>query len=121
MARKEKAMMDLLHAEPVRRMAEKYKATPAQVLLRYALERGCSVIPKTTMKDRLLENAMALHIMTQNAQRPPEANLAKDLDNLQDELIELVRTNHPNRRDGNVDDLTRLCWRRDPLRHLDFE
>jgi diketogulonate reductase-like aldo/keto reductase len=38
-------------------MAAKYKKTAAQVLIRWALQKGMIVIPKSTHKDRIVENA----------------------------------------------------------------
>ena len=37
-------------------IAKKHNKTPAQVLLRWATQRGLAVIPKSNNKDRLLEN-----------------------------------------------------------------
>ena len=37
-------------------LAEKYKRTPAQVLLRYLLQLGCIVIPKSVKMMRIVEN-----------------------------------------------------------------
>ena len=71
-------------------------ATPAQVLLRWALERGAAVIPKTVSAARLSENAGALDVKL-----PPET----------------VRELSAMDRGGEG----RLCWRADPLRMLDFE
>ncbi|EMS18072.1 xylose and arabinose reductase [Rhodotorula toruloides NP11] len=38
-------------------IAEKYKKSPAQVLIRYGLDRGFIVIPKSTHKERIIDNA----------------------------------------------------------------
>jgi 2,5-diketo-D-gluconate reductase A len=38
-------------------IAEQYHRTPAQVLLRWAVQRGVPVIPKSGNKDRIAENA----------------------------------------------------------------
>jgi len=40
----------------VTKIAEKYKRTPAQVLLRWATQRGLAVIPKSNNKERLEQN-----------------------------------------------------------------
>ncbi|STQ86868.1 aldo/keto reductase [Helicobacter muridarum] len=37
-------------------IAQKYNKTPAQVILRYFIEQGISVIPKTSKKHRMVEN-----------------------------------------------------------------
>jgi diketogulonate reductase-like aldo/keto reductase len=37
-------------------IAEKYGKTPAQVILRWHLQRGVSVIPKSVKEHRMLEN-----------------------------------------------------------------
>lgn len=46
----------LLHHPEIQRLSQKYKKTTAQVLLRWALERGATVIPKSSNPDRLREN-----------------------------------------------------------------
>ena len=38
-------------------VASKYSKTPAQILIRWALQRGVVVIPKSSRKERILENA----------------------------------------------------------------
>jgi diketogulonate reductase-like aldo/keto reductase len=71
--------------------------TPAQVLLRYALQRNCAITPKTTSVERMKENANLFHFQLSKQQM-------KLLDDLQ-----------------APGDAGRLCWRTDPLRMLDFE
>ena len=45
-------------AQPVvRRIAERHGRTPAQVVLRWGIQRGTSIIPKTSKAERLRENA----------------------------------------------------------------
>ncbi|KAI5479798.1 hypothetical protein MNV49_002610 [Pseudohyphozyma bogoriensis] len=39
------------------RLAEKYKKSPAQILIRYGLDRGFVVIPKSTKQERIADNA----------------------------------------------------------------
>lgn len=40
----------------VKNIAKKYKKTPAQILLRWGVQRGTSIIPKSTKEHRLIEN-----------------------------------------------------------------
>jgi diketogulonate reductase-like aldo/keto reductase len=46
-----------LRAEPVVRIAERLGRTPAQVLLRWCVQRGIPVIPKSTHRERIESNA----------------------------------------------------------------
>lgn len=50
----------LLQHEVVAKIAAKVERTSAQVLLRWALERGCAIIPKSTNTKRLGENIEVL-------------------------------------------------------------
>ncbi|MEL7217812.1 MAG: aldo/keto reductase [Pseudomonadota bacterium] len=53
MARKEES---LLETAPVMVAAQAHRKKPAQVLLRWGVQRGTSVIPKTTKPERMQEN-----------------------------------------------------------------
>jgi diketogulonate reductase-like aldo/keto reductase len=46
-----------LTSDTVERIARRQERTPAQVLLRWAIERGIPVIPKSTHRERIAENA----------------------------------------------------------------
>lgn len=48
--------LEMFEEEPVRKAAEKYGKTPAQVLLRFLLQSGVSVIPKSVHEERIAEN-----------------------------------------------------------------
>ncbi|KAL7194951.1 hypothetical protein ACSBR1_035208 [Camellia fascicularis] len=47
---------DLIHHPTVERVAKKLNRTPGQVLVRWAIQRGTSVIPKSSHSDRIKEN-----------------------------------------------------------------
>ncbi|KAA8492537.1 Alcohol dehydrogenase NADP(+) [Porphyridium purpureum] len=47
---------ELLQDQAIVRIAERHGKTPAQVVLRWQLERGVSVVPKTVNEGRLVEN-----------------------------------------------------------------
>ncbi|VDO70500.1 unnamed protein product [Haemonchus placei] len=40
----------------VKKLAEKYSKTPAQILLRYVMDRNIAVIPKSVHSERIVEN-----------------------------------------------------------------
>jgi diketogulonate reductase-like aldo/keto reductase len=46
-----------LGSDTVARIAQRHGRTPAQVLLRWCIERGIPVIPKSTHHERIAENA----------------------------------------------------------------
>lgn len=47
---------DLIHHPTVERVANKLNKSPGQVLVRWAIQRGTSVIPKSTNPERIKEN-----------------------------------------------------------------
>jgi aldehyde reductase len=57
---KEGSNFKLLEDEVVEHIADKYERTPAQILLRFLLEQGFAVIPKTSSVKRLEENESVL-------------------------------------------------------------
>ncbi len=46
----------VLENEAVRHLAVKYSRTPAQIVLRWGVQRGTAIVPKTTKLERLKEN-----------------------------------------------------------------
>ena len=96
-----------------RTLADEHRdeVTPAQLLLRWGLEKGAALIPKTTSMERLQENAGVFDFSMSPQQ----------VDGLEAELLSTVRNNNPECPAGDVESLTRLCWRSDPLRMLDFD
>ena len=45
----------------INRLAQEYQVTPAQLLLRWALEQGFAVIPKSLSSTHLAENLKLFH------------------------------------------------------------
>lgn len=58
---------ELLEHEEVKKIAKVYDVSPAQVLLRWAIQHGFSVIPKTISISRLQENAEVNHFKISTA------------------------------------------------------
>lgn len=52
----------LLENETIQKIAEKHDASPAQILIKWHLERGTAVIPKSTSKDHLISNLKSSEI-----------------------------------------------------------
>ncbi len=52
----------MLEDETIRTIAEKNKATPAQILLAWNMQRGVAVIPKAVQEPHLKENIAALNV-----------------------------------------------------------
>ena len=46
----------------IRAVADAHEATPAQVSLAYLMKLGCSVVPKTSNPQRLVENLGAVDL-----------------------------------------------------------
>ena len=93
----------MLESDPVveitKRLSEtsSRSVTPAQVLLRYALERNCSIVPKTSSVDRMKENADIFDFT------------------LTDDDMKALSCIAPN-----VEGDGRICWRKEPFRMLEF-
>eukprot|EP00927_Polykrikos_kofoidii_P000851 TRINITY_DN10323_c0_g1_i2.p1 TRINITY_DN10323_c0_g1~~TRINITY_DN10323_c0_g1_i2.p1 ORF type:complete len:402 (-),score=56.78 TRINITY_DN10323_c0_g1_i2:51-1205(-) len=49
----------ILENPVILRIAQRHARTPAQVVLRWGLQRGCSLVPKSTQRQRLVENLNA--------------------------------------------------------------
>lgn len=90
----------LLGRPEVIRLAEKHATTPAGVLLKWALQRGIGVLPKSSSPARMRDNLAA-------CQAPWV---------LDEEDLELLGS-----LDQSGSEASRLCWARDPLKHLDFD
>lgn len=73
------------------------RVTPAQVLLRWALQRNSAIVPKTSTPERMKENADIFDFVLTD-----------------EEMIDISSVAPSVEGDG------RLCWRTEPLRMLDF-
>jgi len=86
-------------------IAKKYNKSPSQVLLRWATDQGHVVIPKSTNPKHMKENVEAVSFIDWKAGLDEnDMTLLAELDQSQLNI-----------------DAVRLCWIRDPLKHLDFE
>ena len=94
-------VVSLLKSRSVVSLARDRKVTPAQILLRWALSQNCVVIPKSSSIDRMKENAGALSFSL-----TPE---------------EIAAISSGIQSDMSTTTSGRLCWRNEPLRHLDFD
>jgi diketogulonate reductase-like aldo/keto reductase len=55
-----------LTSDTVARIARRQGRTPAQVLLRWCIERGIPIIPKSTHRERIAENAQLFDFRLSN-------------------------------------------------------
>ncbi|XP_044730730.1 1,5-anhydro-D-fructose reductase [Chrysoperla carnea] len=61
-----KEIPDELANETVKKIAEKYNVTPAQILLRYTVQRGIAAIPKSINPTRIKANISIFHFELDN-------------------------------------------------------
>jgi diketogulonate reductase-like aldo/keto reductase len=87
----------LLTCPVVAKIASAHKVTPAQVLLRYALQKNYAICPKTSKRLRMRENSDIFGFSLTDT----------DMKQLQDLEV--------------PGESARLCWRNDPFRLLNFE
>jgi diketogulonate reductase-like aldo/keto reductase len=96
----------LADREEIRNIAEKHGKTPSQILLRWATQQGFAVIPKTGNANHMRENVAAV---------VKDGWKSGDLD--ADDMKQIAALDQYE----TAEDKARLCWVRDPLRHLNFE
>jgi diketogulonate reductase-like aldo/keto reductase len=104
------AVLCLSHAPPVLDVAQQVSRTPAQVLLRWGIEKNMALIPKTSSKERMIENANAL-----------EFSLSPEQVDLLDTQLQQALKQAAETEGMNTKSMARLCWRNDPLRDLEFD
>jgi alcohol dehydrogenase (NADP+) len=63
-----KALCSLLKHPQINNIAESHQASPAQVLIKWAIQRGTAVIPKSVNAERLQQNFDALKINLSSAE-----------------------------------------------------
>ena len=87
----------LIESAPILNVSKRLNKTPAQILLRWSIQRNCAIVPKTCNPSRMVEN--------------------KDIFDfkLSDEDMHLISSLS----DGVGDEEGRLCWRTEPLRMPD--
>ena len=68
----------VLNENAVKVAAERLDRTPAQVVLRWGLQRGTAVIPKTSKKERLIENQSLFDFELSNQEMSDISNLNVD-------------------------------------------
>ena len=68
----------LLEDATVKRLAERKGCSPGQLLIAWALERGTSVIPKSTNPGRILQNLKATEISLLESEMQELNNLGRD-------------------------------------------
>jgi len=100
----------LSNTPPVLALAAETNRSSAQVLLRWGLEKNFALVPKTSSKERMIENSGILDFSLS----------ASQITILESELQEAL-AKAAKRENKEVESMARLCWRNDPLRDLDFE
>jgi len=108
------SVVSLMKSKAVVSLAQKKEATSAQVLLSWALSQNCAVIPKASSMERMKENAGAMNITLTSEE------VAEITNNIQSDIM-VKSTSQEEEEEEGVVGAGRLCWRRDPLRHLDFD
>ena len=87
----------LLAAAPILEASKRLNKTPAQILLRWSLQRNCAIVPKTCDPDRMKENSAIFDFELSEEEMKAISNLSE----------------------GVGDDEGRICWRTEPFRMPD--
>ena len=67
----------LLDNELIKEIAEKHNVSPAQVLIKWAVDRGTAVIPKSTSENHLIDNLKSVELELDNADQKQIQSLDK--------------------------------------------
>jgi diketogulonate reductase-like aldo/keto reductase len=108
-----KEFINLLSVQPVLNLAQLCNKSPAQILLRWAIDQGVPIIPKTTSINRMQENANIFDFQLS------EGQIQQLTIDIQQQLLNQEVNDNNDTNFASVIP-TRLCWRNDPLRLLDF-
>jgi diketogulonate reductase-like aldo/keto reductase len=100
----------LSNSPPVLALAAETNRTSAQVLLRWGLDKNFALVPKTSSKERMIENLEILDFSLSAAQ----------IEKLENELQNALKK-AAILENKEVESMARLCWRNDPLRDLLFD
>jgi aldehyde reductase len=106
----EQPVTKLLNSPPVLNLSKEVDRTPAQVLLRWALEKNLALVPKSSSPERMSENASIFDFSLSLEQ----------MERLESALANAI-AEAASKEGESVADMARLCWRNDPLRLLDFD
>eukprot|EP00986_Skeletonema_menzelii_P009769 scaffold4530_cov146-Skeletonema_menzelii.AAC.12 len=86
----------LLESTPVLEASKRLNKNPAQILLRWSIQRNCAIVPKTCDPNRMKENSNIFDFELSEKEMKDIANLSE-----------------------GVGDEGQLCWRTEKLRMLD--
>ena len=105
--------------EEVADVAERLGRTPAQVLLRWATQRGHCVIPKSTDADHMRMNLEAVSDGGGGFRLSDEDMEA--IGSLDQSRVDAPSSDGTGISGSRPNEKARLCWVRDPLKMLDFD
>ena len=87
---------ELMQIDTIIEIANKHKVTAAQVLIAWQTHRGCSVIPKSTNKNRIISNFEASGIILDNDDMSRIANLDKNYRYVNGKFFEIPGNGYTN-------------------------
>mmetsp|Transcript_37969 Transcript_37969/g.90869 ORF Transcript_37969/g.90869 Transcript_37969/m.90869 type:complete len:421 (-) Transcript_37969:244-1506(-) len=109
----------LLERTEVADVAERHGRAPAQVLLRWATQRGLCVIPKSTDAGHMRMNLEAVSDGGGGFRLSREDMEA--IDSLDQSRVDVPSSDGSGVSGSRPNEKARLCWVRDPLKMLDFD
>lgn len=76
----------LFKDETVTKMAEKYDATPAQIMISWGLSRNCAVIPKSVTKERIISNFKVIELKQEDVDTLSKLGEGKEVKRVADSV-----------------------------------